>query len=164
MVITTEFPPLSALIFVGVVFVRALAHFIIGGVVESFYQGVGIWTIQVVWTLVPTAIVENVVTLVLIVLENVRRSPEILLSVSIVAITPLMLLVNQGTEGSLVAIDHEFFEGQDSLEFIQIDLESPIIDELPHVRALFGVKWQRINFLLFLVEWLNFVQQTLRRK
>jgi hypothetical protein len=51
-------------------------------------------TLQIVLTLVPIAVFTYVRTFLRVVKEHVGRSPEILLPVRVVALTPLMFLVN----------------------------------------------------------------------
>ena len=73
-------------------------------------------TVQLIWTVLPVAILTYIRTpLSHLVKKNVRRSSEVLLSVSEVAVSPLMLLVNQRTEGCLIAKQHELFQTQLSL-------------------------------------------------
>jgi hypothetical protein len=79
---------------------------------QVFNKSVAVETIQLLRTVVPTSIITDITALLSIIKENIGCSPEILLPMGIIALTPFMLRIDLGAEGSLIAIEHEFFQGQ----------------------------------------------------
>lgn len=63
--------------------------------------------LEVVFALLPAAIVIDLGTALRVVEIIIRRSTEVLLSMCVVAFTPLVLLIDARTERSLVAVKHE---------------------------------------------------------
>jgi len=88
-----------------------------------------------------------------------RWPPEVLLAVRVVALGPLMLLVDVGAEAGLVRVDHEFFEAHGFLVLVQVHRELPLRHQIANRAALLGGKWQRINLLLLFVQWLYPLRQ-----
>jgi hypothetical protein len=63
--------------------------------------------LEVVFALLPAAVVIDLGTALRVVKIIIRRSTEVLLSMCVVAFTPLVLLIDARTERSLVAVKHE---------------------------------------------------------
>ncbi len=63
--------------------------------------------LEVVFALLPAAVVIDLGTALRVVEIIIRRSTEVLLSMCVVAFTPLVLLIDARTERSLVAVKHE---------------------------------------------------------
>lgn len=63
--------------------------------------------LEVVFALLPAAVVIDLGTALRVVEIVIRRSTEVLLSMCVVAFTPLVLLIDARTERSLVAVKHE---------------------------------------------------------
>jgi len=63
--------------------------------------------LEVVFALLPAAVVIDLGTALRVVEIIIRRSTEVLLSMCVVAFTPLVLLIDARAERSLVAVKHE---------------------------------------------------------
>jgi len=89
-------------------------------------EGVRVLAVQEVVALVPTALVGDHGALLHEVEEQVGRPAEVLLSMCVVALGPLVLLVDVGAETCFVGVDHEFFCVH--LLFVQLQvLRKPLI-------------------------------------
>ena len=96
-------------------------HLIVERVEQLLDERVAVLTVEVVWTRVPAAIVLDVGAFLKRTYEvEVRRSPEVLLSMCIVTLGPLVFLVDNRTEARLVAADHELFKAHLLLMSFQI--------------------------------------------
>ena len=65
-----------------------------------------------------------------------------------------MLFVDVRAEAGLVRVDHEFFEAHCFLVLVQVHRELPLRHQVAYRAALLGRERQRINLLLFFVQWL----------
>ena len=88
-----------------------------------------------------------------------RWPPEVLLAVCVVALRPLMLLVDVGAEAGLVRVDHEFFKTHGLLVLVQVHRELPLRHQIAYRTALLGREGQRIDLLLLFVQWLYPLRQ-----
>ncbi len=99
MIQTAQFPPLGACKVLP--FHLIWTFLLLEGqwIIQVFNQCVAIRTVKLVWAVFPVAVFAHVGTsLRRLVEEETGWSSEVLLSVREVTVTPLMLLVNQGTE------------------------------------------------------------------
>ena len=84
--------------------------------------------VQVIATSLPAPILAYVLASLWVVVKRIRGSSEILLSVGIITLRPLMvLLVHQRAEGSLITVEHKLFVGQFILKFVKVQGEPPFI-------------------------------------
>ena len=113
-----------------------------------------ILAVEEVGALVPATVVCHVRAFLEVTEEQMRGSSEILLPVSVVALRPLVLLIDVRTETRLVRVDHEFFETHGFLVLVQVHRELPLRHQITHRAALLGGERQRVNLLLFFVQWL----------
>jgi len=111
--------------------VRTLILFEESRVVNSFQQSVAKLTIQLVWALVPGAVFADIGALLWQVVEILRRSPEVLLSVGVIAVRPLVLLVDVRTESGLIEEHHERFYWAVTLEAVQFVREALFLQKSP---------------------------------
>ena len=127
-------------------------HLVIERAEQLFDERVAVLTVEVVGTLVPAAVVLDVGAFLKRTYEvEVRRSPEVLLSMGIVTIGPLVLLVYNGAEARLVAVDHELLETHLLLVRLQVLTEAALVHQVPDSATLLGREGQRINLLLLFV-------------
>lgn len=126
---------------------------------ELLHESVRELAVKVVWTLLPAAVVLHVRAALQIVKVEMRRPPEVLLAVRVVALGPLMLFVDVGAEAGLVRVDHELLETHGFLVLVQVHCELPLRHQIANRAALLGGKWQRINLLLLFVQWLYPLRQ-----
>lgn len=68
--------------------------------------------VQLVLAMLPRTIFTDLGTALRKVKERIRRPSEVLLSVSIVAFAPFVLLIYTWTKGSLVAVKHKLLQRQ----------------------------------------------------
>jgi hypothetical protein len=66
------------------------------------YQGVGVLALQKIRALVPITVICNIRALLQEVEIEMRRSPEVLLSMSIIALAPFVLFIDVWTKTSFV--------------------------------------------------------------
>ena len=74
--------------------------------------------VEVVGALLPAAIVLHIGAPLKEVKVEVRRPPEVLLTMSIVAFRPLMLLIDVRAKAGLVRVDHEFLQAHSLLMLV----------------------------------------------
>ena len=111
--------------------------------------------IKVVRARVPTAIILHVWALLCIANEvQVRWPPEILLSMCVVTVRPLMLLVDMRAKTGFVRVYHEFFYSHLLLVLFQIKGKSSFRHKISHCATLLCRERKWINPLLFLIQWL----------
>jgi hypothetical protein len=132
--------------------VRTRTQLVVQRTEELLHQSVRKLAVQVVGTLLPAAILLHVGAPLQVVKVEVRRPPEVLLTMCIVAFGPLVLLVDVGAEACLVRVDHELLEGHRLLVLVQVHRELALGHEIAHCATLLGGKWQWIYFLLFFVQ------------
>ena len=121
---------------------------------ELLHQRVRELAVEVVRALLPAAIVLDVRAALQIVKVEMRRPPEVLLAVRVVALRPLVLFVDVRAEAGLVRVDHELLEAHCLLVLVQVHRELPLRHQVSHRAALLGREWQGIYLLLLLVQWL----------
>jgi len=107
---TTKVKPLLTLTFQFWRTVRAGVQLVVQGAEQLLYQRVRILAVQEIRALVPAAVIFHIGTLVDIVKEEMRRTSEVLLAMGVVALRPLMLLVDIRAEARLIRIDHELVD------------------------------------------------------
>lgn len=87
---------------------------------ELLDQAVSVLALQEVGALVPVAIICHIGAPIQIIKVEMRGSPEILLSVSVVALGPLMLLVDVWAKTCLVGVYHKLLEAHGLLVLVEI--------------------------------------------
>ena len=80
----------------------------------------------------------------------------------VVTLGPIVLLVLKRADRSLVKIGHEILRAQLLLESIEIVLESFVCRQAPDCLALKRCQGQRVELLLFQVEWPKHIHQKIR--
>ena len=114
-------------------------HLVIERAEQLFDERVAVLTVEVVGTLVPAAVVLDVGAFLKRTYEvEVRRSPEVLLSMCIVTIGPLVLLVYNRAEARLVAVDHELLKTHLLLVRLQVLTEAALVHQVPDSATLLG--------------------------
>ena len=140
-------------------------HLVVERVEQLLDERVAVLTVEVVWTRVPAAIVLDVGAFLKRAYEvEVRRSPEVLLPMRIVTLGPLVFLVDNRTEAGLVAVDHELFQAHLLLVSLQVLAEAALTHQVPHGATLLSREGQRVDLLLFFIEWLDSLLQVCRVK
>ena len=86
------------------------------------------------------------------VVEVLRGTAEVLHSVRVIAIRPIMFLVQNGAEGRLVAIKQKLVEGQVPLKLVEILLETLLSHNLFKEGAALCLEGQRVVPLQFFVQ------------
>lgn len=133
--------------------IRARVELVVERTEQLFNKGVAVLAVQVVRALVPVSIFLHVGTLFKRTDEVVlRRPPEVLLPVGVVAVGPLVFLVDHGTEAGLVSVDHELLETHLLLKGIQVLREPLLSHQRPDGATLLGAERKRVNLLLLLVQ------------
>ena len=128
-------------------------------------ERVRVLAVQVVGALVPAAVVLHVGALFEVANKvQVRRPPEVLLAVRVVAFGPLMFLVYVRTKARLVRVDHELFELHLAFMLVEVLREAALGHEISYCAALLGTEWQWIDLLLLLVQGLDALHQVLGRE
>jgi len=95
---------------------------------KGFDQCVTVLTVQVITARFPAPILTYVLTSLWVVVKRIRWSSEILLSMSVIAFRPLMmLLIHQRAEGSFITVEHKLFIGQFVLKFVKIQCKPSFI-------------------------------------
>jgi hypothetical protein len=123
---------------------------------------VGVLAVQVLRTVLPTAIVVHVGALVEVVEVEVGRTAEVLLAVGIVALRPLVLFIDVGAEAGFVGVDHELTQIHVFLVQSQVPREPLVAHQVLHSLALLRAERQRVYFLLLFVQRLDSLQQVAR--
>ena len=131
-------------------------HLVVQRAVQLLDKRVAVLAVEVVGALVPAAVLLHVGTF----LKRTDKvevwwSPEVLLPMGIVTLGPLVLLVDDGTEACLVAVDHELFKAHLLLVRLQVLTEAALIHQITNRATFLGRERQWINLLLLLIEWLN---------
>lgn len=111
----------------------------------------GVLTLKVVFALLPASVVVDFRAPLWIVEVAVGRSSEVLLAMRVVALTPLVFLVDAGAKRGLVAVEHELLQRHLSVQLVQIKGESTVLHQVPHYLALLGRVRKRVVFLLLLI-------------
>ena len=124
-------------------------------------QRVRILTLQEVMTLIPTSIIAHQGTFLHVVEEQVWWSSEILLSMSIIALRPLMLFVDIRTETCLIWVYHELFNIHCFFVRVQVLGKSLICHQSSDSATFLSWIWEWINLLLLLIQWLYSLHQKL---
>jgi hypothetical protein len=113
MVIATKFSSLRARVLIllvliaGYVVVRAFFLLVQQWVIEVFYQSMAILAVSRFGTIFPRSVFHYQIAFLWVIEIEAWRSSKILLSMGVVAVRPLMLLVDHRTERSLIAVDHK---------------------------------------------------------
>ena len=152
---TAEVKPLLALEFLLRHSIWTLSQFVIQWTEQLFYKGVRILAFKKFGTLIPVAIIRHIWALVEKMEIKVWRSPKVLLSMSIIAFWPLMLLIYIWAKTSFIWVNHEFFQTHLLIMLVEILWKSLISHQIPHRSTLFGAERQRIYLLLLFIKWLN---------
>jgi hypothetical protein len=114
----TKIQPLLALELLVRNAIRTRPQLVVQRAEELFHQCVGELAVEVVGALLPAAIVLHIGTPLKEIKVKVRRPPEVLLTMSIVAFRPLMLLIDVRAKASLIRVDHEFLQAHGLLMLV----------------------------------------------
>jgi hypothetical protein len=125
---------------------------------------VGVLAVQVFRTLVPVAIVLYESALVEVVHVEVGWSAEVLLAVGVVALRPLVLLVDEWAETRFVGINHELVQIHGLLVVVQVLREPFVGHQISHCGALLGTERQGVDLLLFFIQGLDAFDQEVGRE
>ena len=111
----------------------------------------GVLTIKLLVALVPVAVLSYVGAFLGVIKVHVRRPSKVLLSVSVIALRPLVLLVDVGTEAGLITVDHKLLCFH--LAFVRIKIlgELFLSHQGTNCRAFLCIEGQRINLLLLFI-------------
>jgi len=89
---------------------------------------VTVLAVQVIAASLPAAILANVLASLWVVVKRIRGPSEILLSMGVITLRPLMmLLIHQRAEGSLITVEHKLFVSQFVLKFFKIQSKPPFV-------------------------------------
>lgn len=90
--------------------VRTFSNLEMKGVEQGFNKVVAVLAVKVISTSFPTPILTYVLTTIWVVVKRIRRPSEVLLSMSVIAFRPLMvLLIHQRAERSFITVEHKLF-------------------------------------------------------
>ena len=110
MVMAAQNPNFLARHFLSSNLVRTFANFEMKGVEQGFNKGVAVLTVKVISTSFPTPVLTYVLATLWVVVKRIRRPSEVLLTMSVIAFRPLMvLLVHQRAERSFITVEHKLF-------------------------------------------------------
>jgi len=89
---------------------------------------VTVLAVQVIAASLPAAILAYVLASLWVVVKRIRGPSEILLSMGVITLRPLMmLLIHQRAEGSLITVEHKLFVSQFVLKFFKIQSKPPFV-------------------------------------
>jgi hypothetical protein len=92
--------------------VWAISQLVMQRVEQSLNQRVRVLTLEIVLAVVPAAVVVDVWTPLRVVEIIIGWSSEVLLPMRVVAVAPLVLLIDAWAERCLVAVEHELLQWQ----------------------------------------------------
>lgn len=151
-----EVHPLLALILLVGQTIRTAVQLVVQWAEQLLNEGVRVLAVQVVRTLVPAAVVLHVRALFKVTNKvQVRRPPEVLLAVRIVAFRPLVLLVNVRAKARLIRVDHELLELHLAFMLVEVLREAALAHQVSNCATLLGTERQRIDLLFLLVQRLD---------
>jgi hypothetical protein len=119
MVMTAQDTDFLARHFLSRNLVRTFTNLEMKRVEQGFNQSVAVLAVKVISTSFPTPIFTYVLTTLWVVVKRIRWPSEVLLSMSVIAFRPLMmLLIHQRAERSFITVEHKLFICQIVLQFI----------------------------------------------
>ena len=112
MIVATELSSLCTVIFLVFYFIWTLYLFKSHWIENDFNKGVRVMAVKLVRAFFPTPILRDILTLFCYVKVEVWSSSEVLLTVSVITVTPLMLLIYVRAKRGFIEVQHKFIQTQ----------------------------------------------------
>ena len=141
MIMAAEVHPLLTLVLLVGQTIRTAMQLVVQWTEQLLDESVRVLAVQVVGTLVPAAVVLHVRAFLKVANKvQVRRPPEILLAMRVVAFGPLVLLINVRAKARLVRVDHELLELHLALVLVKILREAALAHKISNCAAFLGTE------------------------
>ena len=164
MIMAAEVKPLLALELLLRNSIRTNPEFVVQRTEKLLNKRVGILAIQEFRALIPISVIGDKRASFKVVEVEMRWSSKVLLSMGVVALRPLVLLVDVRAEAGFVWVNHEFFKTHLLFVLVKITWELPVSHQVPDSGAFLGAERQRVDLLLLFVERLDSVHQVARHE